>query len=175
MGRLRLAKGPETVFSTGDEGRLIEELRNLKSRRTPRQSRTARAMQILERTVSARVRNAAALALADLRARSAKDALIDLLKRQETKGSRGTLLYALGELGADLPLPVLADIIADDSYEAREEALTFLASGRIEGSAEEVARARAMLDAALPSADAERSQAIRRALEYLLRDVRFLP
>jgi HEAT repeat protein len=132
-------------------------------------------MQILEQAVSWRVRNAAALALADLRAGNAKDALIDLLKRQDTKGSRGTLLYALGELGADLPLPVLADIIADESYEAREEALTFLASGRIEYSAQEFARARARLEAAQLSADAERSEAIRRALEYLLRDVRFLP
>jgi hypothetical protein len=156
-----------TALRGGDEGRLIEELRNMKSRRSPRQARAARAVQILEQTGSPRVRNAAALALADLRAKSAEDALIGMLKRHDTKGSRGTLLYALQELGTDLPPAVLADIIADESYEAREEALNFLARGLIEGSVEEYARARARLEAALPSADAERVQAIRRALEYL--------
>jgi len=157
----------QTAIPGGDEGRLIEELRHMKSRRSPRPARAARAIQILEQTRSQRVRNAAALALADLRAHNAKDALIDLLKRQDTKGSRGTLLYALQELGADLPLPVLAEMIADETYEAREEALNFLAKGRIEGSAEGFARARARLEAALLSADTERSQAIHRALDYL--------
>jgi hypothetical protein len=157
----------ETALLGEDEGSLIEELRKLKSRRSPRPARAARAVQILEQTGSARVRNAAALALADMRADAGKDALIDLLKRHDTKGSRGTLLYALQELGADLPLPVLADIITEESYEATEEALNFLAKGLVEDSAEGFARARARLEAALLSADAERSQAIRRALEYL--------
>jgi hypothetical protein len=161
------ASSPETALLDGDEGRLIEELRTLKSRRSPQQARAARAIQILEQTGSSRVRNAAALALADLQADSANDALIDLLKRPDTKGSRGTLLYALQELAAHLPLLLLADIIADESYEAREEALYFLAKGLIEGSAEEFARAQARLEAALPSADVERSEAIRRALEYV--------
>jgi HEAT repeat protein len=124
-------------------------------------------MQILEQTNSSRVRNAAALALADLRDGSAKDALINLLTRPDTKGSRGTLLYALEQLGADVPLPVLADIIADDSYEAREEALALIARDCIEYSSVEIARARASLEAARASADTEHSQAIRRALEYL--------
>jgi HEAT repeat protein len=124
-------------------------------------------MQILEQTNSARVRNAAALALADLRAHNAKEALINLLTRPETQGARGTLLYALKQLGANIPLPILADIIADESYEAREEALGLIVQGRIECSTEEFARARAKLEAAHASADGERSEAIGRALEYL--------
>jgi HEAT repeat protein len=146
---------------------LVEELRRLKSQRSPREPRVAKAAQILEQTHSSRVRNAAALALADLRAHSAKDALINLLTRPDTQGSRGTLLYALEQLGADVPLPILADIIANDSYEAREEALAAIAGDRIECSAEEFARARARLEAAHASADGEVSEAIRRALEYL--------
>jgi HEAT repeat protein len=157
----------ETALFAGDESRLIEELRNLKSQRTPRQARAAKAMQIFEKTNSSRVRNAAALALTDLRAPGAKEALIGLLMRPETKGSRGTLLYALGELRADVPLPALLEIVLDESYEAREEALDLIRRGRIECSAGEFAGARVRLQAALASADSDLSQAIYRALEYL--------
>ena len=122
---------------------------------------------MLEQTNSSRVRNAAALALADLRALSAKDALVNLLIRPETTGARGTLLYALEQLKAHVPLPILAEIILDESYEAREEALGLIAQDRIECSAEEFERARARLEAARVQADDERSQAIGRALEYL--------
>ena len=157
----------ETALSVGDEGRVIEELRSLKSQRSSRRSRAAKAMQILEHTSSSRVRNAAALALVDLRVPDAKHALVNLLTRPDTKGSRGTLLYALEQLGAAVPLPILAEIIADESYEAREEALALIARDPIECPAGELARARATLEAARPSADDERSQAIRRALEHL--------
>jgi len=157
----------DKALSVEDEGRLVEELRSLKSRRSPRPARVAKAIQILEQTCSSRVRNAAALALADLRAPGAEDALLNVLMRPDTKGSRGTLLYALEQLGADVPLAVLADIIAEDSYEAREEALGLIDRHRIACSSEDFARAQATLEAARASADAERSQAIRRALEYL--------
>jgi hypothetical protein len=159
--------GLGTTKSAGDESRLVAELRSLKSQRSPRQPRLAKALQILEQTNSARVWNAAAMALADLRAGGAKNALINLLTRPETQGSRGTLLYALEKLRADVPLTILAQIILDESYEAREEALSLIARGRIECSAEEFAGARARLDAARMSANDERSQAARRALEYL--------
>jgi hypothetical protein len=76
------------ALSAEDEGYLIEELRSLKSRRSPWRSRVAQAVQILEQTGSLRVRNAAALALADLRASDAKDPLIALVRRPDTKGSR---------------------------------------------------------------------------------------
>jgi HEAT repeat protein len=157
----------QNASSARDENRLIEELRSLKSQRSPRRSRAAKALQILEQTNSSRVRNAAAVALADLRDSSAKGALIDLLTRPDTKGARGTLLYVLEQLGADVPLPVLADIIAEESYEAREEALALIARGRIGCRPGEVARARATLEAARGSADAERNQAIGRALAHL--------
>ncbi|HEY3908919.1 MAG TPA: HEAT repeat domain-containing protein [Stellaceae bacterium] len=157
----------DSAFPIGDEGLLIEEIRNLKDRRSPRQARVAKAVQILEQTGSSRVRNAAALALADLRAENAKEALINLLMRPDTKESRGTLLYALGELAADVPLTILAEIIAEESYEEREEALALIRRDRIECSAAEFAKARVRLEAALGSADPERSQAVHRALEYL--------
>jgi hypothetical protein len=165
-----LAGGPELrVFGpAGDEGRLVAELRSLKSQRSRRAPRVAKALEILEKTNSARVRNAAALALADLRTDAAKDRLIDLLSRPDTTGSRGSLLYALDRLGADVPLAVLAEIIVDDAYEAREEALTFIRSNRIECSAAECAHAKAVLEeAANASAEAERLRAIHEALDCL--------
>jgi hypothetical protein len=158
---------PESALAGGDEGRLVAELQNLKSQRSQRGARAAKAMQVLEQANSSRVRNAAALALVDLRASGAKEALINLLKRPDTKGSRGTLLYALEQLGASLPLLLLADIIVDESYEAREEALAFIANNRIEFSPEEFGRAKARLADAAASADAERLQAIQQALGYL--------
>jgi hypothetical protein len=158
---------PETVASAGDEGRLVQELRSLKTQRSPRALRAAKAMHALEHTNSSRVRNAAALALLDLHVGSAKDALISLLKRPDTKGSRGTLLYALEQLGVDVPLAVLAEIIVNESYEAREEALSFVVSNRIECSAEEFAHAKATLEAASTLADGERLEAIQRALNSL--------
>ena len=153
--------------SSEDEARLIKELRSLKSQRTRRQARVAKATRMAADTYSPRVRNAAALALADLQAASAKDVLIDLLRRPDTNASRGTLLYALDQLRAEMPVLILAEIVAEDSYEAREEALSFIASGRVEGSDEEFAHARSKLEAAMAWADPERSQAIRRALGYL--------
>jgi hypothetical protein len=150
-----------------DEGRIVEELRDLKSQRSPRQARIAKALRAVEQTYSARVRNAAALALADLRAAGAKDVLINLLQRPETKGSRGTLLYALEQLRSDIPVPVLANIVVEDPYEAREEAVSAIARGHAEGAPEDLASARAKLKHAVASADPERLHAIRRALDYL--------
>jgi hypothetical protein len=150
----------EAAERSGDEARLAEELRKAKPDETPT------VIGILERARSPRVRNAAALALADMRATDARGSLIDTLRRAETRGHRGTILYALDELGANLPLSLLADIIAGDSYEAREEALGFLASGRVDHDADprQVERT---LRLALKEADEERSHAIGEALGYL--------
>jgi HEAT repeat protein len=153
--------------SIGDDNRTIADLRSLKSQRSSRAPRIARAIGILESATSSRVRNAAALALADLRAHDAKERLIDLLLRADTAGARGTLLFALEQLGADVPLPTLVRIIMEDAYEAREEALSFIETGRIEYTPEDLAHCENMLEGASAAADGERLQAFRRALRYL--------
>jgi hypothetical protein len=150
----------EAAERSGDETRLVEELRNAEPDVAPE------VMRILERTSSPRVRNAAALALADMRAEGARDSLIEALRRVETRGYRGTILYALDELGANLPLSVVIDIIVDDPYEAREEALGFLASGRVDSDADP-RQVEGKLRVALRREDEERSHALREALEYL--------
>jgi hypothetical protein len=103
----------EAAERSGDEVRLAEELRKAKPDVAPT------VIGILERARSPRVRNAAALALADTHAANARGSLIGALRRAETRGHRGTILYALDELGANLPLSLLAGIIAGDAYEAR--------------------------------------------------------
>ena len=150
----------EAAERSGDEVRLAEELRKAKPDVAPT------VIGILERARSPRVRNAAALALADMRAANARDSLTDALRRAETRGHRGTILYALDELGAKLPLSLLADIIVEDPYEAREEALGFLASGRVDRDANP-RQVKRTLRAALRGADEERSHAIGEALGYL--------
>jgi HEAT repeat protein len=164
---MRRGASKPSAPAAGDENSIVAELLALKSQRTPRAARVAKALKIIEKTASPRVRNAAALALADLRAADAKGALVDLLARPETIGSRGTLLYALEQLGGDVPLPILAEIIAHESYEAREEALALIGRDRIKYSADEFARSKTKLETAAISADAERLSAIRRALKYL--------
>src|SRR5262249_39942848 len=88
-------------------------------------------IRILRKTRSPRVRNAAAIALADMHPPNAADVLIEVLSKPETKNSRGTLLYALEEVRGTAPLNLLADIILFDTYEARQEALRFITSGNI--------------------------------------------
>ena len=158
---------PRSPSVAGDEDRVVAELRSLKSQKSLRPPRIAKAVGLLAQTKSTRVRNAAALALADLRAHGAEAELVQVLARPDTKGARGTLLYALARLGARVPPPILAQIVAEDSYEAREEALSLLARSREDFTREESARAEAVLDAAVATADTERLPAIKRARDVL--------
>jgi HEAT repeat protein len=156
----------EAAFLSGDEDRIVEELRKVSSLRTRRRSRASIITRILEKAESPRVRNAAALALADMRMTSAKEKLINVLKKPETRGCRGTILYALEELGVNLPLSLLVDLILNDSYEASQEALDFIASGKIDydESRDEIKRRLMALRKRLTK---EKSHAVDEALKYL--------
>ncbi|HEX8663489.1 MAG TPA: hypothetical protein VF744_05620 [Beijerinckiaceae bacterium] len=155
------------ALASGDEDRIVDELRKIKSQRTPREQRVRSVLQILDEAASPRVRNAAALALADMRAASAHGKLVELLTRADTQPSRGTLLYALDELGAKLPIRALTALIAEGSYEAREEALGFLARSRFEASDDDLRLAQRELEKVLGSRDAERADAAKAGLEIL--------
>lgn len=99
--------GPvDTALRTGDEGRIVDALRH--SSRGPtehdRSSLTRETVTLLQTTASRRVRNAAALALADLGDPHAAESIVDVLHRPEIAEASGTLLFALNEFGASLPL-----------------------------------------------------------------------
>jgi hypothetical protein len=159
----------EAAFASGNEDLLVEELRKVDSHKSRQEARITLVTRIPEQTASPRVRNAAALALADMRAQSAKDKLIDLLQRADTKGRRGTILYAIEQLDAIVPVSLLIDLVVEDVYEAQEEALNFMKRGQFECDKDQ-SQLRCKLKAALAFADEERSYTINTALEYLTGD-----
>jgi HEAT repeat protein len=164
----RFAPDPlDWALSSNDDETAVEILRGIKRLRTPRAERVARAMRALDRTTSSRVRNAAALALADMRAKQATDSLIALLQHSETKHARGTLLYALEELDARVPLSILVDLMVNDSFEARQEALRFISKGRFSYDEAALHKAVRRLRSLSRSPDHELAEAGRSALESL--------
>jgi HEAT repeat protein len=163
----RLPSPLEAARLTGDENKVVEALRHVKSETSRRSGRARQVLKILRETESPRVRNAAAIALADMNVTTAKDELIKLLSRDETKKSRGTLLYALEEMNAKIPIGLLAEIVANDRYEARAEALRFIADQRIQYNANELRHAIQKLQKALRSLSGEQEAAVLAALDYL--------
>ena len=152
---------------SSDDEQLVQTLRQVKSLRTRRQARQHQVIEILRATGSARVRNAAALALADMRANQASEEIISLLSRPDTIGARGTLLYALDRLGSFVPLPTLTAIILEDPYEAREEALGLIDKHRARYSDRERRTALRHLRDGLAAVDDARARSAKSAIEYL--------
>ena len=68
--------------------------------------------------------------------------LIKLIGRPDTRNHQGTLLYALDELNASLPAPLVVTLLLDENYEVREETLMIVGKRHVIGTAAE-------LDAAL--------------------------
>ena len=114
------------------------------------------------------VRNAAAIALADLNAVGTGELLIELLKRKETRGANGTLLYALRQMNAFAPLPVLIEILTEDrTYEALEGALDLIANNAQRYSQEQKDEAVSRLRPLLTSTAAHTSHSAKLAIKYL--------
>jgi HEAT repeat protein len=89
-------------------------------------------IDLLARAPSAHIRNAIAIALADLGSTAAATYLRKLLAQENTKGARGTLLYALEELGASIDLPLLVRVLVDDeSIEVWSECIRAIEDGRV--------------------------------------------
>jgi hypothetical protein len=153
-----------TVFHLAGDEQMVAELRKRKTN-----GDASWVVDVIRDTRSPTVRNAAAIALADLKVAEAKDVLVGLLLRPETKESRGTLLYALDELGANVPLAVLVDIIVEGPYEARQEALNLIAADRIVVSGDgEATRAKALLEKLLRNAtEEELRETAKSALSFL--------
>lgn len=87
---------------------------------------------LLGKTTSNRVRNAAAVALADLNAPEGATLIAAQVARPEVAAASGTLLYALDRLGAALPLDAFLTVIEHGSFEARAEALELLHADRVD-------------------------------------------
>ena len=83
-------------------------------------------LMVLSDTTDARIRNILSVTLAQAGVKEAASRIVHLLKETKTSRARGTLLYALQLLHANLDLSTLVDIILTDTPEAREEALVLL-------------------------------------------------
>jgi nucleoid DNA-binding protein len=151
------------AISVGSDDALVAALRNIKS---TDQSAKDTILRIIRETNSSRVRNAAAIALADIRAPNATDVLVELLADPKTENSRGTLLYAIEELNGTVPLETLVDIILSGTYESREEALRLLTSGRAKSTPAELRMAGSSLDKAAPLNE-EEADSIKRAKDAI--------
>ena len=117
----------DAAIGSGDEDRITGALDAI-GRSGGSLAECSRIMELAKETRSPVVRNAAAIALADLGVDGADELLIDLIKRGETRGANGTLLYALREMNAYVPLSVLIDILTEDcTYEALEGVLDLIA------------------------------------------------
>jgi hypothetical protein len=156
--------GLKQSLLTGDEGVILAALKTAK--KSARRKYLNEILLILSNTHSARVRNVAAIAVADFRSENIKEALLDLLLRNDTRKSRGTLLYVLDEIGASIPIDILTRIIATSRYEAREEALAFLKSQKIDWNPQQLQRSIRKLERMTLSKNVERSKAAERVLEF---------
>lgn len=125
--------------------------------------------RIMKGAGSETVRNAAAILLTDLIGRGATGSIADLVRLPGMPKSAGSLLFALNDVEACLPLDLLVDVIELGSLEAQGEALTFLEDGRIDDcTARDVEQAKTKLRS-LSSNSAQKADqdAVLMALEYI--------
>ena len=165
----------DAAIGSGDENRIVDALDAIGRSRLSSAERS-RIMELARKTRSPQIRNAAAIALADLGVDGADQLLIDLIKRKESRGANGTLLYALREMDAYVPLPMLIDIISEDrTYEALEGVLDVIANNAAKYEAEEKAEALSRIKPLLTSTDAHTSHTVRLAIKYLTGESRRRP
>lgn len=153
-----------------NESVILAALRNYPKNATQRGKSNFKrmAVNLLKTTPSERIRNAAALALININSPKAKDIIIDVLHRPEVIKSSGTLLFALSELGASIPLNMFVDVIERGSLEARAEVLGLMDEGKVEPpSDDELRTAKQRLERLVYSEDNERAEAAKVALDYV--------
>lgn len=153
-----------------DDDRLVHALKNPPAIEEAQKPELADLItQILESARSNTVRNAAALLLTDLIGRDATDRIVNVIRQPGMPQSAGSLLFALNDVEAHLPLDLIADVIRQGSLEAQGEALTFLEDARVDDfTASEFTRAETTLrDTADNAASNQTKEAASMALEYL--------
>jgi hypothetical protein len=152
----------EQSLQNGDEHLVVAALK--KAKKVARRRHLGLILDILKTTHSSRLRNAAAIAVADLDSSDAKKTLIHLLVRKDTKKSRGTLLYALDEAGVSIPIDILIQVITTSRFEAREEAIRFLQRRKVVWKPERLEDSMEQLQRMTASRNIERSQVAKKAL-----------
>lgn len=155
---------------TPTEAQLVDALRRAPNLASAGQRPAAgTAIEALLRTSkSAKVRNAAALALVELRSPDASKAINSVLTRKDIALTGGTLLFALDELGAKVRPDAALNVLLHGSYEARAELLILLQKGLFEPFSEtEGELAKHELRTLADGSDHEGSEAAEIALDLL--------
>ena len=117
---------------------------------------TTRLIEILRSSSDVNIRNAVALALSDLQAPEAFNVLVDLLKDDLTRTSRGTLLYALGSYDCSPILTLLVELVIEGNFEVSRQSLSLISGIEAEVNEQEWNICIDKLKAALLSASQER-------------------
>lgn len=100
---------------------LIEELGNNKDKDTAQF-----LIKHFKDTNSHVIRNAIAIALADIGSDLAIEPIVCMLKDPKTVGARGTLLYALESFNCSLHFDNIIDLLFEDNYEVSRQTLLLL-------------------------------------------------
>lgn len=79
-------------------------------------------------TKNAGLRNSIAIALADIGSKEAIEPSISLLKDPNTKGKRGTILYALESFQCPEYIELFVELLCEDSFELSRQAFNLLDS-----------------------------------------------
>lgn len=83
-------------------------------------------LRLLRTTLDASERNAAALRLADRKVPEAKVLLVELIKRDELRNHRGTLVHCLGYFDCSDQFGLLVDLVISGNFEVAHEAFEIL-------------------------------------------------
>lgn len=127
------------------EDAITDVLKRIDDVEAPHAERVEFVKLCLRDASSDMVRNQATLALVELVSKDAASDIIRVLRDRDISGSSGTLLFALNEIEADVPLDILARTVVGGSYEAQNEAMFALEQGRVASADDEVER-RAVAD-----------------------------
>lgn len=120
------------------------------------ESAAPRLLELLRTADSPLIRNAAALALSDLKEPKAFAVLVELLRDERTRKSRGTLLYALGAYDCSSILPLLVDLVIGGNFEVSRQAWELIQGIETGLDDKEWTACTVRLRAALASASADR-------------------
>lgn len=83
-------------------------------------------LDVLSTTRDVSARNAAALALSDLGVAEAFGPMVVLLTSDDVRGTRGTLLYALGAYDCSSILPLLVTLVIEGNFEESRQAFSLI-------------------------------------------------
>lgn len=165
---LSLVQGSSRASPRSEDDGVLAALDRLADVELSPEVRFAVACDIVRSASEDRARNAAAIALADLGDARAADAIAEVLRRPGMARSAGTLLYALLELDAALPIDLLTRMVIEGSYEARNEALTMMERGNVVPfDAEAGRRSGEALSHVARASDPEAAEAAGAALDLL--------